>query len=98
VEAALGAKFEVLFQKLFVKVSHFVIFRNLFDFLDVTPAASKVTIQIRGLLQMPAFVLKFARHGRLLIIKYGRWSLPFSFGGLAPSGKCMKKPGWATWG
>jgi hypothetical protein len=31
-EAALGAKFEVLFQKLFVKVSHFVIFCNLSTF------------------------------------------------------------------
>ncbi len=52
-EAALGAKFEVLFQKFFVtKVSNFVIFCNLVDILDVAPAASKVKIEIRGFLQM----------------------------------------------
>ena len=41
-EAALGAKFEVLFQTLFVKVSHFVVFCNLVNVLDA-PAAAKKT-------------------------------------------------------
>ncbi len=55
-EAALGANIEVLFQKLFVEVSHFVMFCNFVDILDVAlqlaPAASKVKIEIRGFLQM----------------------------------------------
>jgi hypothetical protein len=40
-EAALGAKFEVLFQTFFDNVSYFVIFCSLIDLMNVAPAAKK---------------------------------------------------------
>jgi hypothetical protein len=47
-EAALGAKFEVLFQTLFDNVSYFVTFCNLVDLMDVAPAATRVKIQVQS--------------------------------------------------
>ncbi len=51
-EAAFGAKFEVLLQTLFDNVSNFVIFCSLIGLMDVAPAATKVKIQIRVFLQV----------------------------------------------
>ena len=47
-QAALGAKFENLFGKMWSIVSYFVIFCNLFNILHDAPAETKVKIQIRG--------------------------------------------------
>ena len=51
-QAALGAKFENLFGKMWSIVSYFVIFCNLSQILHVAPAATTVKIQIRGFLQI----------------------------------------------
>ena len=51
-QAALGANFENLFQKMSSCVSYFVIFCNLVNFMHVAPAATKVKLQIRGFLQL----------------------------------------------
>ncbi len=57
-KAALCAKFAILFQVLFAKVSHFVIVCNLVNLLDVAPAASNITIQIRAFPQMKRTIAK----------------------------------------
>ena len=51
-QAALGAKLENMFGKLFNTVSFFVIFYNLVNVLHDLPAATKVRIQRRGFLKM----------------------------------------------
>jgi hypothetical protein len=52
-KAAIGAKFESLFEKMLTNVKKFVFFCNLVNILAVGPAATtKVKIQIRGFLQL----------------------------------------------
>jgi hypothetical protein len=53
-EAALGAKFESLFRNMYPHVNFFVFFGNLVNILHAGPvsAATKITIQIRGFLQL----------------------------------------------
>ncbi len=53
-EAALGAKFEILFRKMHPHVNFFVFFGNLVNILHAGPvsAATKIKIQIRGFLQL----------------------------------------------
>jgi hypothetical protein len=51
-EAALGPKFENLFQKMLPHVNYFVFFGNLVNTLHAGPAATQVKIQIQGFLQM----------------------------------------------
>ena len=50
--AALGARFEIMFGKLFNSVSYFVIFCDHVNILDDGPAATKVKFQILGFLQL----------------------------------------------
>ncbi len=49
-EAALGAKFEILFHKMLPHVKYFDFFCNLINILHAGPAeaATKIKIQIRG--------------------------------------------------
>ncbi len=51
-EAALGAKFEILFHKMLPRVKYFVFYCNLVKILHAGPtaAATKIKVQIRGLL------------------------------------------------
>jgi hypothetical protein len=51
-QAALGPKFETLFQKMLTHVKYFVFFCNLVNILHAGPAATQVKIQIQGFLQL----------------------------------------------
>jgi hypothetical protein len=53
-KAALGAKFEILYRNLHPQVNFFLFFGNLVNILHAGPvsAATKITIQIRGFLQL----------------------------------------------
>ena len=51
-QAALGPKFENLFQKMLTHVKYFVFFCNLVNILHAGPAATQVKIQIQGFLQL----------------------------------------------
>jgi hypothetical protein len=76
-QAALGAKFENMFGKLFNSVSYFVLFCNLVNILDVGPAATKINIKIRGFLQMGNTTAKTALDKllspTLLHLIQGKW-------------------------
>jgi hypothetical protein len=51
-EAALGPKFENLFQRMHTNVKYCVLFGNLVNILHAEPAATQVKIQIQGYLQV----------------------------------------------
>ena len=71
-QAALGANFENLFQKMSSCVSYFVIFCNLVNFMHVAPAATKVKIQIFNWEKLPKHQLGKAAKAKTIPLDASR--------------------------